>query len=198
MTTVIRNGNMVYSDSCYGAPIGTERTRVFGEPKFFVNKNKTVLVAICGNIPGIETTTFLTDHYINVVEKYFSDWKNNSPHGLAASIESFYEQIMEHRPKLDDFYSLAFFIKDITIQVNVKMSKHVKRVRVITYGLENELVFGSGAPWWLAQNGLPDLTIPAKFKYIYRLDPNSGGTIGAFDLTKLKEIPNDTRVSNPG
>ena len=198
MTTVVRNNNMVYSDSCYGTPIGTERTRVFGEPKFFINKNKTVLASICGNIPGTETTAFLTTQFMDMVEQYMGDYKNQSTIPLTSIVEQFYEHMSEVRPKLDEFYTLAFFTKDFTVQLAVKVNKNVKRIRIITYGPDKELVFGSGASWWLAQKSIPNITVPDKFKYIYRLDSNSGGTVNVFDLNSLKEIAGDSCNSNPG
>lgn len=188
MTTIIRQGNMIYSDSCYGTPIGTERTRVFGEPKFFINRNKTIIAAICGNIPGTETADFITTQFIDAVERYLSNWKTHSTHQLSAMLENYYTQILEIRPKLNEFYSFAFFIKDFTLQIAVKINKHTSRIRCITYGTETDLTFGSGAAWWTAQKGNPELTLEDRFKYIYRLDPNSGGTVNIFDLNNLKEI----------
>lgn len=189
MTTVIRDENMVYTDSCYGAPVGTERTRVYGEPKFFIDKDHTFIAAICGSIPSEETCNFITKQLVKPIQHYLGNYINNSSTlQITNMIENFYQQYRDIRPNAHEFYTIVFFTKDITLQINVKTTKHNTIVRTITYSKLKELVFGSGAAWWLAQRNVPNLTIEDKFRGVYRIDPNSGGTVNAFDLNKLKEI----------
>lgn len=188
MTTIVRTGDIVYSDSCYGTPIGTERTRIFGEPKFFLNANKTILVGICGAIPCLETCEFFAESFMKVLEQYFANYKALSAQQLHKFIENFYEQLFERHPDLNENYTFSFFIKGFTLQLNVKMNPMVKRVRTVTYGVEKDLAFGSGAAWWVAQLANPNLSVEERFRYIYRLDPNSGGIVNEFDLNQLKEI----------
>lgn len=188
MTTVVRQGDTIYTDSCYGTPVGTERTRVFGNPKFFINSNKTFLTAICGNIPSGNTCQFLTGMFSERLEHYLGNYMSYSPNRLTDIVENFYRQYLDVNPSLSEFFTIIFFTKDITFQINVKANKDRITVRSLTYGQHKDLAFGSGAAWWLAQKELPELSVLEKFNHIYALDINSGGTVNAFDLNQLKEI----------
>lgn len=188
MTTVVRQGNMIYTDSCYGSPVGTERTRIYGEPKFFINKNKTFLAAICGSIPPLDVCDFITNVFSPYLERYLGNYLNESINGIVSILESYFK---DYRKTLKDnrlHFVIIFFTKNVSLQVSVRLNKHQNNVTALSYVQQQDLAFGSGAAWWIAQKDNPERSIEEKFATIYQLDVNSGGTINAFDLNNLKDI----------
>lgn len=187
MTTIVRSGDTVYTDSCYGSPAGTERTRVYGEPKFFINRNKTYLAAICGSVPSIQICEFFTGSLSEHIERYMGNYLHMSTTTLTSALESLFNGIRKTNPDYDVNFTIVFFTKDVTLQINCKHDKNRTRVTTVVYTTYKDIAFGSGAAWWIAQKDT-NLSIEDKFSAIYRLDNNSGGTINVFELNQLKEI----------
>lgn len=188
MTTVVRQGNMVYTDSCYGSPVGTERTRIYGEPKFFINTNKTFLAAICGSIPPLEVCDFLTTIFPPYLERYLGNYLNDSINSLVSVLETYFNN---YRKTLKDnrlHFVIIFFTKNVTVQLSVRINNNQNKVHALSYSNQKDLAFGSGAAWWIAQKDNVERSVAEKFATIYQLDINSGGTINAFDLNNLKDI----------
>ena len=82
---------------------------------------------------------------------------------------------------------MIFFTKDCTVWITVRV-RDTAKVYLRVYPGTTKVSFGSGSNWYVP-NMDKDIPIVEKFQYIYRLDPNSGGDINAFDLNTLKEIP---------
>lgn len=189
MTTIVRSGDIVYSDSCYGAPVGTERSRVYGSPKFYLNPNKTVLVGFTGNVPSKEACDYVAGPLVQLIEQFIPHYLTGSTLNIVNHIEGFFDSYKKVRKSsYSENFILVFFTKNTTLQVNIRISEKHNRVAVVHYGSRKELAFGSGAVWWLGQPTDTNKSIEEKFSTIYKLDNNSGGTINKFDLNKLKEI----------
>ena len=187
MTTVIREGNMVYSDSCWGKSMGSPRVRSYGISKLFINTSKSVLIGFTGSVPESNVCSVMTTELLPMVEMYLKNWLTLDPLFIENYLSGYFKKLKKADKDYDEHFLLIFFTKDCTVWITVRV-RDTAKVYLRVYPGTTKVSFGSGSNWYVP-NMDKDIPIVEKFQYIYRLDPNSGGDINAFDLNTLKEIP---------
>lgn len=187
MTTIVRQDDIVYSDSCWGAPVGSERARVIGVPKLLIDEKKHFLVGVTGTMPGNAVADFITGPLIPELNKFLKDPVTRNTYKIIAISEAFFTAFVEKHKYIRENFIIVFFTKKVTLQMSVSVNRHKCTVRTMSYTNFKDLAWGSGSTIWHRTKHI-DCKIMDRFKMVYAIDGNSGGDVYGFDLNQLKEF----------
>lgn len=183
MTTIIREGDFLYSDSRYSSYYGGFRTLHDGPGKMYLAPNRKAVIGMAGaynpDIP-YDLITDMVERAIEELQKY-----PNSKMRIGDNVHDFYKQRREQAKDDPDFDTHDFQLLICTLKGTFifncfnDITVEFYHNRTVRFGI------GSGSMYYPPFRDM-DIPIEEKFKLIYSSDPASGGPINVFDLKELE------------
>lgn len=183
MTTIIRQGDFIYSDSRYGSFYGGFPITADGPGKLYLAPNKQAVIGMAGvyaaSIP-YDLIARMVDRAIVELQKY--------PHSnmmIADELHEYYRNKRNADAEKEDSQPHDYQLLICTLKGTFNFNCINDDIADIYHNRSTSFAIGSGAPFYTPFREV-NIPIEEKFKIIYESDPNSGGSVHAFDLNQLE------------
>lgn len=184
MTTIIREGRYLYTDSRYTSYYGGYRISEDGPCKVTRNEAGTALIAMAGKYePSIpfELLTEIIDEAILLL----SSESPNTRLVVANKLRDYYNDIniSENDDRREHHYNILVCAEKGTFLFNAEAGDFWE----MYYPAGQHVAIGSGAISYVPFR-IMDISIEEKFKNIYSSDPASGGIVNRIDIHQLNKV----------
>lgn len=184
MTTIIRQGDFIYSDSRYGSYYGGFPIVSDGPCKLYLAPNNKAVIGMAGAYsPAIpyDLITAMVDRAIEELQKY-----PNSNMMIAEELHEYYRKKRKEGEDTDDDDDTHDYQLLICTLKGTFIFNCIGDITMDFYhNRSTQFAIGSGAMYYTPFRSV-DIPIEEKFKIIYESDNNSGGTVHAFNLNQLE------------
>lgn len=183
MTTIIRQGDFIYSDSRYGMYHGGFRVVNDGPTKLHLAPNGKAVIGMAGSYEAsipYDLLTRMIDAALLELEKY-----PNSSMQIAEELHEYYKAKRKRDEDDDDADTHDYQLLICTLKGTFVFNCIGDMTMDIYHNRSTPFAIGSGAMFYTPFRDL-DIPIEDKFKIIYESDTNSGGIVYAFDLKQLE------------
>lgn len=187
MTTVIRNGNIAYADSCVTMHSGSRRVTRYTASKLLRHHSNKCVIGLAGRIcsePDIYVEINNTIDDILIAIKDISTFNaSRVVHRLSNYIRDMTN--VKRGEYIPDYSGLTVFV--LTKQYTIVIDIDEDEASGYIFNGNTVLCIGSGGAVY---TGLVDLDISMddKIKAIFNSDVHSGGLVTRVDLNKLEDI----------
>jgi hypothetical protein len=181
MTTIIREGQYLYTDSRYGSYYGGYRVHDDGPCKISRSRDGSCVIGMA----GCYEPTIPFDLLNEAIEEAVRLLNNRTPHDtliVGDKLREFYKG-MEEKGEYHNYQILVCNPKG-TFRFDVDDDNDFGDM---FFPPEQHLAIGSGAVPYVPFRKA-DIPIEEKFRLIYSSDEHSGGNINRFDINQLVEI----------
>lgn len=182
MTTIIRKGDYIYSDSRYGSYYGGFAIAEKGPSKLFISDNKDAVIGMAGEYSAtipFDLIKNMVAHAIVELQKY-----PNSNMRIADELSEYYRMKREATKENDDTDNHTYQLLICTLKGSFVFNCINDNTGDSYNNSHASIAIGSGSAYYVPFRNI-DMPIEDLFKIIYTSDNCSGGAVNAFDLKQL-------------
>lgn len=187
MTTVIRNGNMTYADSCVTMHSGSRRTTRYSASKLLRHHSNKCVIGLAGSVcseadlyPEINATI---DDILVALKDISTFNASRTVHRLSKYIRDMTD--VKRGEYIPEYGGLTVFV--LTKQYTVVIDIEDDGAYGFIYNGNTVLCIGSGGAVYTGLVDL-DISMDEKLKAIFNSDVHSGGVVTRVDLNKLEDL----------